>query len=724
MSNTEIQYIGVIAAEVNSIEQREIMKGIIHEAQALGKRTIVFSNLYNPYETDESLILENSIYELMYSPMLSGLVLIAESFTNPALQKKVRDMISKRQDIPIVIIGIFIPSLAFPNVRFINASDSEDIMEITNHLINVHHFTKIDILTGMEGNEASEQRVQGYRRALEMHGIPYDERRVHYGDFWFTSGEALAKDFIHKRSELPQALVCCNDYMAYGVLDTFLQNGVKVPEDITVTGYEFIHERVFHSPLLSTYQRGRNELGSSAIQILDATLNEREMPPFYPPKGCWISGNSCSCGASNPQLNAELETLRVKQMYDKWNVLGTMEQQLTLCGTLDELIEVLSKHHYWVRWVQNMYLCLFENWYDTNSDMPGTLLSCRSVMPWNTQNPPIVCTRYDFSALYLYAPATAVHYYLPLFFENHFFGYFVLEYHSPDTYDDIFRNWMKSISIGLTFLCMKNDIRYLLQCQNLSEQHDSLTGLLNRRGTESSLSACLSEQSEPVYAIMIKLCGGQDTQMIQSDLLQRTAEVLRMICGQNGFCGRIDSQLFIYAGFSCESESYCDIVARKFVAVLLHSTGICSSIGMESLLIQTAKILPGESAGKAVSVLQSKIDADTAAFAAKKKNPHAEALYTVRNLIYQMETCDTDSICRQYSFSTGYFRQIYKDFFGISFHQDVIQARICRSIYLLVTTVRSIASIAEECGYEDSNYFLRQFQKLTGLTPGQFRKRI
>ena len=135
MSNTEIQYIGVIAAEVNSIEQREIMKGIIHEAQALGKRTIVFSNLYNPYETDESLVLENQIYELMYSPMLSGLVLIAESFTNPALQQKVRDMLAKRQDIPVVIIGIFIPSLAFPNVRFINASDSEDILEITNHLI-------------------------------------------------------------------------------------------------------------------------------------------------------------------------------------------------------------------------------------------------------------------------------------------------------------------------------------------------------------------------------------------------------------------------------------------------------------------------------------------------------------------------------------------------------------------------------------------------------------
>ena len=120
--------------------------------------------------------------------------------------------------------------------------------------------------------------------------------------------------------------------------------------------------------------------------------------------------------------------------------------------------------------------------------------------------------------------------------------------------------------------------------------------------------------------------------------------------------------------------------------------------------------------------LQAALEERSGIWALRRAHPHAETLCAVRNRIYSMEDCTADSICRQYSFSTGYFRQIYKEVFGISFHQDVIRARILCAIYLLTTTVQSIASISEQCGYEDCNYFLRQFQKITGLTPGQYRR--
>ena len=166
MTDRKRSSIGVVAAEVNSIEQREIMKGLIRRAQELGRKTIVFSNIYNPYEYDEALNLENSVYELMFSQQLCGLILIAESFINEILREKVREMLSRRQDIPIVIIGIYVPSLDFPNVTFINADDFSDIADITEHLVSVHGFTKIDILTGFEGNGASEDRVGAPRHRL------------------------------------------------------------------------------------------------------------------------------------------------------------------------------------------------------------------------------------------------------------------------------------------------------------------------------------------------------------------------------------------------------------------------------------------------------------------------------------------------------------------------------------------------------------------------------
>lgn len=727
MSMTDKRFIGIIAAEVNSIEQRQIMKGVIAEGQELKQRIVVFSNIYNSYEYDQSLDLENNIYELMFSQELCGLIMIAESFTNEMLRDKVRGMLEKRQDIPVVIIGIYIPELAFPNVRFINANDSQDMESITTHLIEKHGFRKIDMLTGFEGNEAAIQRVTGYRKSLEMHGITFEASRVFWGDFWTPSGVALANRYISGELEMPDAIICANDYMAYGLLDTFLENGVRIPDDVSVIGYEFIQERIFHSPVLTTYQRGRKELGCSAVRILHALANGEEPPAFYPPKGTLICGETCPCGIMHEQMHAELQRLREKRQFERWNVLGTMEQQLTLCSTLDELVRVMSERHYWVRSASNMYLCLCDNWYDTGAETPSDLMNCRSVMPWHMHEPPIVCPRYDFNALYQNAPDHAVHYYLPIFFERHFFGYYVLEYHQADTYDDIFRNWMKSITIGLTFLCMKNDIRYLLQCQNLSEQHDSLTGLYNLRGMESVLGARLEGSSTPVYAIAVRIGAlrndvSPEAQVAQSALIQKTAEALRLLNFENVLIARSSVQTFICAGLACESEEQCALLEDKLTAVLLHHTGVCESVGMESVLVESIALSPSHSASENINMLHAKLESAMAHLADQKIQPHADTLFSVRNHIYNMEISSADSICRKYSFSTGYFRQIYKEMFGISFHQDVIRARILRAVYLLTTTVQSIASISEQCGYEDCNYFLRQFQKITGLTPGQYRR--
>ncbi len=727
MGMTDNRFIGILAAEVNSIEQRQIMKGVIAEGQALRQRIVVFSNIYNAYEYDRSLDLENSIYELMFSQELCGLIVFAESFINEQLRDRVGEMLGKRQDIPVVVIGIYMPTLAYPNVRFINANDSHDMETITSHLIEAHGFRKIDMLTGFDGNEAAVQRVTGYRKALEVHGIRFEASRVFWGDFWMPSGAALAKRYTDGELELPDAIICANDYMAFGLLDAFLESGIRVPEDVSVIGYEFVHDRIYHSPILTTYQRGRQELGVSAVQIVYALAHGEPLPPFYPPKGTLIYGESCPCGIMHEQMHAELERLRETRQFERWSVLGTMEQQLTLCSTLDELIRLVSERHYWVRSVQNMYLCLCDNWYDIAAETPSDLMTCRSVMPWRLHEPPVVCPRQNFYALYQNSPDTAVHYYLPMFFERHLFGYFVLEYHHPDTYDDIFRNWMKSITIGLTFLCMKNDIRYLLQCQNLSEQHDSLTGLYNLRGLESLLSARLESSDAPVYAIVIRVGAlrndiSPEAQVEQSVLLQKTAEALRLLDFENALIARTGAQTFICAGFLCETDSQCSLMEDKLTAVLLHHTGVCDEAGMESILIESQALSPELSSSENINQLHAKLDAAMAHLAEQKYQPHADTLFSVRKHIYHMEISSADAICRKYSFSTGYFRQIYKEMFGISFHQDVIRARILCAIYLLTTTVQSIASISEQCGYEDCNYFLRQFQKITGLTPGQFRR--
>lgn len=77
----------------------------------------------------------------------------------------------------------------------------------------------------------------------------------------------------------------------------------------------------------------------------------------------------------------------------------------------------------------------------------------------------------------------------------------------------------------------------------------------------------------------------------------------------------------------------------------------------------------------------------------------------------------SDNMCRKLCVSESRFRAVYRQYFGISFHQDCICSRIYTAEYLLFTTDMNISDIALQCGYSDSKYFIRQFHKCSGCTP-------
>ena len=261
---------GVVAAQASDIEQRRIMEGIIEKAKELNIDTVVISNIYNPDGSEYSLDChkENNIYELLNSAGTDGFIIISEAIINTELQKRIRDTLGTRPDIPVVVAGVQKDDLMLDYFETISTDDTADIEEIADHLIEVHNCTDIDILTGNPDTDVSVQRTEGYKRSLEKHGIPYDARKVIYGDFWTTSGQSLAKQYINGERHMPQALICANDYMAYGLLDEFAENGIRVPDDMLVAGYEYILQRIFHYPVLSTYCRNRKNLGAEAVNLL------------------------------------------------------------------------------------------------------------------------------------------------------------------------------------------------------------------------------------------------------------------------------------------------------------------------------------------------------------------------------------------------------------------------------------------------------------------------
>ncbi len=105
--------------------------------------------------------------------------------------------------------------------------------------------------------------------------------------------------------------------------------------------------------------------------------------------------------------------------------------------------------------------------------------------------------------------------------------------------------------------------------------------------------------------------------------------------------------------------------------------------------------------------------------------PYYEKLAEIRRSIHSRpgEKWTVDSICRQVNLSRSYFQLLYRQTFGITCIGDVIECKINLARSLLETTSDTVSAVASACGYESDVHFMRQFKKITGLTPSEYRKK-
>lgn len=714
---------GVVSAQSSDTEQREILCGIIGQAKKLNVNIAVFSNIYNPNIPHSELDCENEIYELILSNELDGLIVISEAIINPELQEKIKRFIEQKVDLPIVAVGAKQPSFTLPSFDFINTNDENDLECVTDHLIDGHGFTDIDILTGFDYLEISDKRVNGYKKSLEKHNISFDKNKVFYGNFWVNSGQELAQRYVKKELPLPQAVICTNDYMAYGMLDEFILRGVNVPDDVSVVGYDFVYERIYHAPLLTSFKRNRKALGEEAAMLLYRKISSLSMNTNCKSDGCLIKGNSCPCGINPEQLNAELSFTRDKQTADFLNLFSQIEHRLTECKTINDCVKVCRNFRYLIRNVSGIFLCLSENWYETAST-PSQMLKCYDIM---TEREPFLASKFNLSAFFG-AESSAACYFNPLFFSGKTLGYVVLRYDEPNTYDHTFRNWLKSISNALEFLRMKNDIRYLLKCQSLSESRDVLTGLLNENGLKNAF--CTADFfSGKSYFVTAKICLFEDN-FNEIDIANKTAAVpeiasaMQKFCA-GGICGRTSSNTFSCI-ISTEAKNPEAFLSDRLGSFIMQQPLYLRHYGVNSFVVAAVKIGSGEAYNDFSQRCNEVIEKLVENIGAMRIKPHYKELLSVRNGIYAAP--DTQnlnaSVLSSCFLSEGHFRALYKNCFSVTFHQDCINSRISRAKYLLNTTALNTLKIAKQCGYNDEKYFLRQFMKETGFTPNEYKRLV
>lgn len=253
----------------------------------------------------------NVAFDYANQDVLDGIILasgVLSSFLSPT---EYRRFYSKFRPIPMVSLGSFVEDV--PSVY----TDNKAVLkELVSHLITKHHKKNIAFLSGPSSNCDALDRYLGYKEALRENNIPFREDYIRIGDFTPDSAIEAVK-VLFDQSTLPiDAIVCSNDSMALTVLNELQKRGIKVPEDVAITGFDNIHTSAYCVPSLSTIEQPLEEFARNAFELLLNQIQGKAVENRLIPCKLIIR-ESCGCNFfSAPMLGPILDIEGAKLLAD------------------------------------------------------------------------------------------------------------------------------------------------------------------------------------------------------------------------------------------------------------------------------------------------------------------------------------------------------------------------------------------------------------------------
>lgn len=200
------------------------------------------------------------------SGYLDGVIVASASLDDPLISHLLRDQV------PFVSVG------RHPNrrVHFVDVDNVGGGRMAVEHLIRLGH-RRIATITGPPDMAAGQDRLKGYRQALEAHRIPVEERLITEGDFTERSGMVGMQRLLPAS---PSAVFVASDMMAIGALKALRQAGWQVPQDIALVSFDDISIASAIEPALTTVRQPIERMGSMAVEVLLSLVeNSQEEAP-------------------------------------------------------------------------------------------------------------------------------------------------------------------------------------------------------------------------------------------------------------------------------------------------------------------------------------------------------------------------------------------------------------------------------------------------------------
>jgi LacI family transcriptional regulator len=255
--------VGVLTQSLDSPFYGVALRGIEDEFGRVGYSPLFVSGHWNAAE-------EARCIEVLRSRRVDGLIVLTGRLSDAALRQEA-------QSLPVVVTG---RSLAAPQLHALNFDNFEGARLATHHLLMLGH-RRIAFIAGDPLHPDATDRLRGYRAALEAAGVAFEPALVMPGQYHEESGRQAVERLLHGGQPFT-AIFAANDQMAFGAMLALYRRGRRVPQDVSLVGFDDLAGATYSLPPLTTVQQPVYELGrlaaASMLQLLAGETPRGQMP--------------------------------------------------------------------------------------------------------------------------------------------------------------------------------------------------------------------------------------------------------------------------------------------------------------------------------------------------------------------------------------------------------------------------------------------------------------
>ncbi len=558
--------IAVIVAGIDETYQSSILNGIKTVASDCNFDCYVFVSFAGMTDNTSHDDGEMNIFKLPDFSSFDGAILLTNTIGYQPVVDDILERI-KKAGIPAVSMDNKVEGLLH-----IGIDNRSAMKEITEHFINVHKFTKFNYISGPKDNPESIDRLNGFLDVLEQHGLTIEEDRIYYGDFRGDSGRIAIEEFCDKRLDLPEAIICANDVMAAAAINCLHDKGIRIPDDVAVSGFDDVFDRYNLRVELTSVKRPLVTSGQLACEMLLSKFNniphkdsrKLEMKPKF--------SESCGCRKCDntdilPYKEANIANYNnINTINHYMSLFNSLACDLSAADNFTNYVESLKKFVALVD-PEEFYFCLNKSWDYQSKELSGDF-SDNSEYSENYDEDIIVPIAYHNGIFeenieiklnqllpeFTYNSELGKFYYiLPLHFRQRCLGYIAINNSPVPLHNSLFQSWCITINNSLENIRKINAMNCAVKKLKKLYIQDTFSGIYNRNGFVNATSDIFRECAKKSRNIMLMfidldgLKGINDTygHAVGDEAIRAIAGILDTTCNNHEIYCRFGGDEFI-----------------------------------------------------------------------------------------------------------------------------------------------------------------------------------